>query len=230
MAIRLTAFSLASEPSRSTTRPVGRPRRGARPVSTATRSPSCGVAGGAGGNGEFLAEHFLVDRLEPAAAIRRFAENAQHALLGPVDDLDDAAAVADAVVFFGFLDVQQHAVADAGGFAGPRLARHVDADFRRRAVRVLVPFVGRGDQVAVAVARGDVGEHGRGQGAGVVQFLALLLDRAFVAEFAQHALEFGAHGVLEAEGAGDFAGADFAGLFADEGENVGLGGEGGCSF
>jgi hypothetical protein len=31
--------------------------------------------------------------------------------------------------------------------------------------------------------------------------------------------------VLEAEGAGDFAGADFAGPFADEGENVSLGGK-----
>ena len=62
----------------------------------------------------------------------------------------------------------------------------------------------------------------------MVQFLAALLDRAFVGHFAQHALEFGAHGVLEAEGAGDFAGADFAGLLGDEGEDVSLGGEGGC--
>ena len=98
--------------------------------------------------------------------------------------------------------------------------------FGAGAVRLLVPFVGRGDEFAVGVARGDVGEHGRGQGAGVMQLLAALLDRAFVGEFAQHALEFGAHGVLEAEGAGDLAGADFAGLLADEGENVSLGGEG----
>ena len=147
-----------------------------------------------------------------------------------VDDLDDAAAVTSAVVFFGFLDTQQHAVADAGGLAGPRLARSVDADLRRRPVRVFVPFVGRGDQLAVAVARGDVGEHGRGQRAGMVQLLAAFLDRAFVGEFAQHALEFGAHGVLQAEGAGDLAGADLAGLLADEGENVSLGGKGGCFF
>ena len=109
-----------------------------------------------------------------------FAENAEHAVLGVVDDLDDAAAVADAVVVVGFLDPQQHAVADAGGFAGLRLARTVNADFRRGPVRLLVPFVGRGDQFAVAVARGDVGEHGRGQGAGMMQLLAPLLDRAFV--------------------------------------------------
>ncbi len=229
MAIRLTARSLASEPSRSTTRPVGRPKRGARLVSTATRSPSC-ASSVRRRNAEFLAEHLLVDRLQPAAAVRGFAENPQHAVLGMVDDLDDAAAVADAVVFLGFLDVQQHAVADAGGFAGLRLARGVDADFRRGPVRLLVPFVGGGDEIAVAVARGDVGEHGGGQGAGMMQLFVPLLDRAFVGEFAQHALEFGAHGVLEAEGAGDLAGADFAGPLADEGENVSLGGEGGCSF
>ena len=63
-----------------------------------------------------------------------------------------------------------------------------------------------------------------------MQFLAALLDRALVAEFAQHALEFGAHGVLEAEGTGNLAGADFAGPLADEGENVSLGGEGGSTF
>ena len=89
-------------------------------------------------------------------------------------------------------------------------------------MRLLVPFVRRGDQLAVGVARGDVGEHGCGQGAGLVQLLAALLDRAFVGEIAQHALEFGARGVLQAEGAGDFAGADLAGAFADEGESSAL--------
>ena len=96
-------------------------------------------------------------------------------------------------------------------------------------MRLLIPFVGNGDEVAVAVARGDVGEHGRGQGAGVVNFLAfwpLARDRAVVGHRAQHALEFGAHGVFQAEGAGDFAGADFAGRGGDEGENVFFGGEG----
>ena len=188
------------------------------------------VGGSAGRNAELFAEHFLVDRLQPAAAVRRFAENPQHAVLGMVDDLDDAPAVADTVVFLGFLNVQQHAVADAGGLARPRLARRVDADFRCRAVRLLVPFVGCGDEVAVAITRGDVGEHGGGQSAAVMQFLAALLDSALVAELAQHALELGAHGVLEAEGAGDLAGADFAGPLAYEGENVSLGGEGRSTF
>ena len=67
----------------------------------------------------------------------------------------------------------------------------------------------------------------RGQGAGVMQLLAAALDAAFVGQFAQHALERGAVGVLQPEGAGDLARADLAGLLADEGEDLFLGGEGG---
>jgi hypothetical protein len=48
------------------------------------------------------------------------------------------------------------------------------------------------------------------------------LDAAFVGEFAQHALELGAVGVLQAEGARDLARADLAGLLADEGDSSSL--------
>ena len=60
----------------------------------------------------------------------------------------------------------------------------------------------------------------------MVQLLAALLDAALVGELAQHALERGAVGVLEAEGARDLAGADLAGLLADEGEESSLEGSG----
>jgi len=60
----------------------------------------------------------------------------------------------------------------------------------------------------------------------MMQLLAAALDQALVGEFAQHALERGAIGVLEAERARDLAGADLAGLLADEGEEVVSGGEG----
>ena len=93
---------------------------------------------------------------------------------------------------------------------------------------VLIPFVRSGDEVAVAVARRYIGEHGGGQHAGMMQLLAPLLDGAFVGELAQHAFEVGTQGVFQAEGAGDFARADFARLVADKGEDVGLGGKGGC--
>ena len=110
--------------------------------------------------------------------------------------------------------------------SGRGAARDAYADLRRRAVLVLVPFGRQRDQLAVAVARGDVGEHDVGQGAGMVQLLAAALDAAFVGELAQHALERGAVGVLQAEGARDLARADLAGLLADEGEEVVFGGKG----
>src|SRR6185312_8557920 len=148
------------------------------------------VAGRAFWNDQLLAEHLLFDRFEPAAA-RALAEDAEHAVLRPVDDADDLAAVADAGVLFGLFDAQQHAVAQAGGFAAARMARHEDADLRRGAVRLLVPFVRGGDEIAVTVARDDVGEHGRGQGARMMQLLVPLLDRAFIGEVAQKALQLG---------------------------------------
>ena len=127
----------------------------------------------------------------------------------------------------GLLDAQKNSVADAGGFTRPHFARHLYADFRGGPVGVLIPFVGSSDEVAVAVARRHIGEHGGGQDAGMMQLLAPLLDGAFVGELAQNALEVGAQGVFQAKGAGDFARADFARLVTDKGENVGLGGKGG---
>ena len=51
-----------------------------------------------------------------------------------------------------------------------------------------------------------------------MQLLAPLRDGALVGEVAQHRLERGARGILQAEGAGDLAGADLAGALTDEGE------------
>src|SRR5437762_1624092 len=57
----------------------------------------------------------------------------------------------------------------------------MDADFWRGAVLFLIPFGGGCDQLAVAVAAGDVGHHGRRQGGGLVDFLAAFRNRALVA-------------------------------------------------
>ena len=76
------------------------------------------------------------------------------------------------------------------------------------------------------VALGDVGEHDGGQGAGVVQLLAPLLDFALVGKLAQHLLQRGAVGVLQPEGARDLAHAGLALVRADEGEDVVAGGRG----
>src|SRR5262249_25167496 len=158
----------------------------------------------------------LVDGHEPSAAARRRAENAEHALPAAVDELDDAAAVADVLVAALF-DPQQRAIADAGDLAWPRTARNVHANSGRWAVLGLVPFGRQRDQLAVAIARGDVREHDVGQAAGMMQPLAPALDDALIGKLAQHALERGAVGILEIERARDLAGADFARGFADEG-------------
>ena len=155
-----------------------------------------GAAGAVARDGQFAAELFLVDRHQPSAAVGQAAKNAEHAMLGAVDELDDASA---GFFFVGFLDAQQRAVADAGDFARPRAARGGDADDRRRAVRFLVPFGRPREQFAVAVAAGDVGEHDRRQAAGAMQPLSAPLDMSAFGEFAQHALERGAVGILGAE-------------------------------
>src|SRR5262245_63836889 len=55
------------------------------------------VGAGARWDRKLLAELFLVDRREPPAAIRRRARNAEHALPGAVDELDDEPGRADPV-------------------------------------------------------------------------------------------------------------------------------------
>ena len=116
------------------------------------------------------------------------AENAEHALLAAVDELDDAPGVMDCIVLVAaILDPQQDAVADAGNLVRPRAAWNPDADLRGGAVLGLIPFGRDRDQFAVAVARGDVGDHDMGQGPGMVQLLAALLDAALVGKLAQHA-------------------------------------------
>ena len=81
-------------------------------------------------------------RPEPAArrhraALRKIPSSAR---LRVIDDLDDAAAIGRCPRSRRLLDAQQRAVADAGGGARLRPARHMDADFRRGAVFLLVPF------------------------------------------------------------------------------------------
>src|SRR6185437_14210362 len=90
---------------------------------------------------------------------------------------------------------------------------------RRLTALLFIPF-GRGcDQFAIAVAAGNVGHHGRRKRCRLVAFLALFGDRALVGEFAQDAFQLDPIGVLEAELPRDLAGADFAGVRADECDN-----------
>src|SRR5262245_7292299 len=162
--------------------------------------------------------------------MRNLPEYTEHTMLRVIDDPDHVAAMPDSILVLGHFDAEQHAIAEAGSFAWPGLARRENAYFGCRAVRVLVPFVWCRDEIAVAIARGHVGDNGGGKGAGVMQFLAPSFDRSFVCELAQQTLQIGAHCVLQAEGAGDLTGADLAGPVSDEGEYVGLGWEGRVLF
>jgi hypothetical protein len=94
----------------------------------------------------------------------------------------------------------------------------MDADDRRRAVGLFVPLGRSGHELAVAVAAGDVRKNDRWQSAGVMQPFAVAIDPAFIGQIAQHTLERGTIGILGAEGARDFADADLAAAFADEGD------------
>ena len=188
MAMRLTAFSVASEPSRSITFAVGRPSRPLRATSTATRSPSSAPLTAEAAIVSSRPRFFLsIGTSRPPSP--DLAEHAEHAVLGAIDHLDGAAVVVDGVVAVGrFLDPQQRLVADPRHLDRPRPARHVQADFRRLAVGLAVPFGGNRDQLAVGIASGDVGEDDARQDAGVVELLAVLFDVAFVGEVAQHLL------------------------------------------
>ena len=114
----------------------------------------------AGRDRQLASKLFLVDRREASTTIGQRTEDTERALPCAIDDLDDAAAVMNGVAIrASFFDAQQGAVADAGGFTRARLARRMDADFGRLAVRVLVPFGWNGDQLSVPITGGDVGDH-----------------------------------------------------------------------
>jgi len=87
-------------------------------------------------------------------------------------------------------------------------------------VRLFVPFSRHRDQFAFTVALGDVGDNKGGQGASGMQLAASLFETTFIGQVAQQALERDTVGVFEVEGAGDLAGANLAGLLADESEKL----------
>ena len=179
------------------------------------------------GNGKLAADVLLVDRHQPAAAVGQLAENAQHAMLGLIEQFYDAAArMGDLVLVVRVLDAEQHAVADAAGDAGMGAPGDVHENFRRAAA-LLVPFGRHGDQFAVAVASGDVGGKHRRQFAGQMHGLAASpRDDAVIGKVAQDAFQFDAVGVLQPERAGDFTSAGLAGLRADECDDLVPGREG----
>ena len=84
-------------------------------------------------------------------------------------------------------------------------------DLRRLAIGLDVPFAGHGDEVAIAVAAGNVADgHGR-QHASPLEPLAPALDGAFRLELLQKSFKADLVGALQTEGAGDLALADLGG-------------------
>src|SRR5262249_23538341 len=94
------------------------------------------------------------------------------------------------------------------------------------AVRLLVPFGRQGDELAIAVAAGHIGEHDGGQVAGAVQLAVPALDLAVVSHLAQHGLQNVTIATLDAERARDLALAHLAFTRADECQDIFLGGKG----
>src|SRR5215469_12833594 len=96
-----------------------------------------GMCGRVGGNAQFPSQLFLVDWNEPPPAAGERAEDAEYAMLGAVDDFDDAAAGSS---FGRLLDPQQGAIADARSLARTGLAGRPDQDFWGETVDLFVPF------------------------------------------------------------------------------------------
>ena len=90
-------------------------------------------------------------------------------------------------------------------------------------MRILVPFGGNRDQLAVAVPRRNIGDDRRWQRATMVQLFSPPFDVALVCKFGKHALEDDAVSVLQTESARYFARSDLAGLAADERKEFVLG-------
>ena len=228
-AIRLTARSDLTEPSASTTRAEGGPKRLSRKGSIATRSPSSAPPAIAAGTWNSGARRTLLDRQCAARSVVGLAEDGVDARLQLVENLDHAARIGR-LFSCGVgieLDAHQHARAKPGRRRGLALAaRAAHQDQRRGAV--LAPLGGPGDELAVAVAPGDVGDDERGQAALNGQRLAAARDGALRLQVLDQELELGLGVPGHAEGAGDVALGDArAGLLAlrrrlagDEGDQL----------
>ncbi len=179
-----------------------------------------GAVGVGLGDVQFAAGLLLVDRHQPSAAVGQRAEDAEHAGLGVIDHLDDAAAIGGAFAVVRLLDRaaargrrRRPRCPAAGGAehgCGFSAARRFPLRPIRLGVAINSPSLSRPVMSAITVG---------GSAAGSLDLLAALGDRAFVGEFAQDAFQFGAVGVLQAEFARDLAGADFSGMRADEGDD-----------
>ena len=237
--MRLTAFSLPSEPRRSRTFARGRPWARARPrrppplsrSATATRSPSRASPRSALGNREFAPLCLLVDRHEPRRSVLLHAQDAERANSLLRDHPDDPAYIGEIPLGAAFFDVQQHIVARARcRFSGFGASRKVNENARRRALRFDIPIRGRRNEITIRRRAKDHRDEGRRQGAGAGDGLAATIEEALRLHVLEECLQPDAIRALDREGARDLALADRGAALAlarEVGENIVARGQGG---
>ena len=163
-------------------------------------------AGHAGGHEKFARRASLLDRKRAARAVGRGAIDGEGARLELVEDLDHPARIGGRLspARGVELDPHQDPRAQARRRRAVALAAGAAHDNARRR-RFLAPFGGPGDQFAVAVALGDVGDDERGQAALDGQRLAAARDGALGLQVLDEELQLRLGFALDAEGAGDVA-------------------------
>ena len=161
----------------------------------------------------------LVGRRQAAEAVAAFLEQSDHALRAALQAPDGARLVD---VGIGLLQRHQHAV--AGGERPVDLLVVDDDDLGLGVIGALVDRPR--PQIAVGIGADHLHDGHLGQLAGRRQLLAIAVDLAFLLQLLEQRLERDAVRALQVEGARDLALADRAFAFADEGEDLFLGGEG----
>ena len=170
-------------------------------------------------NLDFAPQTFLVDRHQPAAAVGERTINADDSHRRLVQELDEAALMANT----GLVDIaqaQERAVADSGRGSVTRLPPEGEANFRRLAVLGRIPLGGLGDELAVPVAAGDLGDDDLGQPSRDLKTAAASVDLAFFPEPPQQIVQFGFACGIQPEGAHDFAFRHAAAAFLNEGKQL----------
>ena len=179
----------------------------------------------AGGDRDLAPLRLLLDG-EQAPAVAPGAIDADHFRTVLADHLDDPAGIAARRLRIG-CDADQRPIAEAGrrAVALAAGAGHLDGDFRRLAPAL--PLRRARDQVAIAVARDDVGENDGRQAAALAEPAAVAVERAVGLDLLQDRLETDLVGARDPEGFGDLAFADLSGRLGDEGEDLLAGGKSG---
>src|SRR5271166_692964 len=187
------------------------------------------VARHGGGHEEIAARGTLLDGERAARAVLRFLEDRVDARLHLVEDLDDAARIGGLLAGGVRIELDPHEDARADGRRRSAVALRARAAYENAGRRSLfAPFGGPGDELAVAVALGDVGDDDRGQAALDLERLAAAADRALGLQVLDDELELRLRFALHPEGARDVALGDARrrllavrrGLAADEGDEL----------